>query len=154
MQSTAARTDAAAVALFRTSPSFPITPNRSAYRRVPGLAERAGIRGLDSACRAPYVRAPLPTRRLLVAQHKSAKKRARQNLKRRARNRGMRSALRTATKAVRTALEQGEADQAAARLRVAERQIRKAATRGALSKKQASRSISRLAKAVHRTAHP
>ena len=153
MQRTAARPAAAAVALFRTSPSFPITPNRSAYRRVPGLAERAGIRGLDSACRAPYVRAPLPTRSLLVAQHKSAKKRARQH-KRRARNRGMRSALRTATKTVRTALEQGEADQAAARLRVAERQIRKAATRGALSKKQASRSISRLAKAVHRTAHP
>lgn len=81
-----------------------------------------------------------------MAQHKSAKKRARQSLKRRARNRHLSSGLKTAVKAVRTA----SGDDATAALRSAEREIRKAASKGLLSKKQASRRVSRLAKAVNR----
>ena len=81
-----------------------------------------------------------------MAQHKSAKKRARQDLKRRARNRHVNSGLKTAIKAVRTA----SGDEAPTALRSAERAIRKAASKGVLSKKQASRRISRLAKAVNR----
>jgi small subunit ribosomal protein S20 len=81
-----------------------------------------------------------------LAQHKSAKKRARQNLQRRARNRQIRSRLKTAVKDARTAL--AGTDGAAARSAVhdAERAIRKAASKGVLSKKQASRRVSRLAR--------
>jgi small subunit ribosomal protein S20 len=87
-----------------------------------------------------------------LAQHKSAKKRARQNLERRARNRQIRSRLKSAVKDARTALS--GADGAAARDAVhqAEREIRKAASKGVLSKKQASRRVSRLARRAHASA--
>jgi small subunit ribosomal protein S20 len=81
-----------------------------------------------------------------LAQHKSAKKRARQTEKRRARNRHITSGLKTAVKAVRSA----SGDDAATALRAAESTIRKAATKGVLSKKQASRRISRLTKGLNR----
>ena len=77
-----------------------------------------------------------------MAQHKSAKKRARQNLKRRARNRHVTSAIRSAVKSLRTA----EAKDVPAALRNAEGTIRRAASKGILSKKQASRNVSKLAK--------
>ena len=83
-----------------------------------------------------------------MAQHASAKKRARQALVRRARNRKVRSALRTSIKNVRGALSTGDQAAAATALREAESQIRKAASKGVLSKKQASRSVARLARAV------
>ena len=85
-----------------------------------------------------------------MAQHKSAKKRARQALKRRARNRGVRSAVRTGVKAFRTEAGTGEA--ATASLRSAESLIRRAASKGVIPKKRASRQISRLAKLANRTA--
>ena len=81
-----------------------------------------------------------------MAQHKSAKKRARQNLARRARNRTVRSRLKTAVKNVRTALAGTDGDAAASALKSAEREIRKAASKGVLTKKQASRRVSRLAR--------
>ena len=81
-----------------------------------------------------------------MAQHKSAKKRARQNLARRARNRTIRSRLKTAVKSARTALAGTDGDAAATALRSAEREIRKAASKGVLTKKQASRRVSRLAR--------
>ena len=80
-----------------------------------------------------------------MAHHKSAKKRARQSLKRRARNRHIRSGIRSAEKAVRTA----SGDDATKALREAERAIRRAASKGVISKTQASRNVSRLAKAVN-----
>lgn len=84
-----------------------------------------------------------------MAQHASAKKRARQDLKRRARNRGIRGTLKTAIKGVRSAIEAGDGEATQSAMRSAEREIRKAATKGVLSKKQASRSVSRLARSVH-----
>lgn len=84
-----------------------------------------------------------------MAQHASAKKRARQALIRRARNRQVRSALKTAIKNVRSVLSGGDAEATGQALRQAEREIRKAASKGVLSKKQASRKVARLARAVH-----
>ena len=83
-----------------------------------------------------------------MANHKSAKKRARQDLKRRAHNRHIRGGLKTAIKNLRAAIagEDGEAKTTA--LRNAERVIRKAASSGVLSKKQASRRVSRLARSA------
>jgi small subunit ribosomal protein S20 len=77
-----------------------------------------------------------------LAHHKSAKKRVRQNEKRRARNRHERSRVKSAIKSV-----QGAEDPPTA-LRAAESTLRRAASKGVLSKKQASRIVSRLAKRV------
>jgi small subunit ribosomal protein S20 len=86
-----------------------------------------------------------------LAQHKSAKKRARQNLQRRARNRGIRSRLKTAIKYARAAVAGTDGAAASDAVRKAEREIRKAASKGVLSKKQASRRVSRLARRVTAT---
>ncbi|MDJ0786088.1 MAG: 30S ribosomal protein S20 [Myxococcota bacterium] len=83
-----------------------------------------------------------------MANHKSAAKRARQDLKRRDRNRTVRSAVRTQIKALRQAIEAGEKDTATARLRTTERSLRKAASKGVYKKTTASRTVSRLARAV------
>ncbi len=81
-----------------------------------------------------------------MAYHKSAKKRARQMLVRRARNRHVRSRLRTAIKAAQIAITSGESDESATALSFAERTIRRAASKGVISKKRASRQVSRLVK--------
>ncbi|MGH0032007.1 MAG: 30S ribosomal protein S20 [Myxococcota bacterium] len=80
-----------------------------------------------------------------MANHKSAKKRARQDLKRRARNRHVNSGVKSAVKDLR----QASPEEAPAALRKAESVIRRAASKGVLSKKQASRRVSRLAKSVN-----
>ena len=85
-----------------------------------------------------------------MANHKSAEKRARQDLVRRDRNRAVRSEVRTRVKAVRSAVSSGDAADARERLRAAERSLRKAASKGVLKKSTASRQVSRLSRAVHR----
>jgi len=85
-----------------------------------------------------------------MAQHRSAEKRARQALVRRERNRGVRSRVRSSTRAVRAALESGDLAEARKQLLEAEQVIRRAASKGVVKKTTASRTVSRLAKAVHR----
>jgi small subunit ribosomal protein S20 len=85
-----------------------------------------------------------------MAQHRSAEKRARQAEKRRERNRGVRSQVRSSTRAVRAALEGGDVATAQTQLHRAEKILRRAASKGVLKKTTASRTVSRLAKAVHR----
>ena len=81
-----------------------------------------------------------------MAYHKSAKKRARQLLVRKARNRHVRSSLRTAIKAAHAAIAGGDSGESATALSCAERTIRRAASKGVISKKRASRQVSRLTK--------
>jgi small subunit ribosomal protein S20 len=83
-----------------------------------------------------------------VANIKSQIKRIRQNEKRRARNKGIRTALRSSTKKVRTSAESGNAEVASSELRATARQIDKAVSRGALHKRTAARRKSRLARTV------
>ncbi len=85
-----------------------------------------------------------------MANHKSAAKRARQNEKRRVRNRTRRSRARTLVKRFRLAAESGDLDAARAGFAAAERELRKAASKGVLKKPTASRRISRLARLLHR----
>jgi len=85
-----------------------------------------------------------------MATHRSAEKRARQDLKRRGRNRKAKSQVRTLIKSVRGAIESGDGEGARQKLRDAERALRKAASKGAIKKTTASRSVSRLARSVHR----
>jgi len=86
-----------------------------------------------------------------VATHKSAVKRARQALRRRSRNRNLRSRMRTAVKQARAALPAG-GEPASAALKEAESLLRRAASRGVIPKKRASRHVSRLAKSANRAA--
>ena len=84
-----------------------------------------------------------------MANHASALKRARQNEKRRVRNKAVRTRLRGAIKSVRQALETKDQEAAREALKVAEPIIDKAASKGVLPKRTAARKISRLAKQVH-----
>lgn len=85
-----------------------------------------------------------------MATHRSAEKRARQALKRRTRNRAVKSQVRTLIKSVRAAVERGDGEGAERELGSAERTLRKAASKGAIKKKNASRTVSRLARSVRR----
>lgn len=85
-----------------------------------------------------------------MANHKSAKKRIRQNEKRRLRNRYWRSTMRTSIRNVRTAVADGNVDQARERLQVAIRMIGKVRSKGIIHRNQASRRISRLTRFVNR----
>jgi small subunit ribosomal protein S20 len=77
----------------------------------------------------------------------SAMKRHKQSLKKRARNRHVRSTVKTIVKEVRAGIEEG-AEKGALLLTQAASIIAKAGSKGVIHKKTASRKISRLAKAV------
>ena len=80
---------------------------------------------------------------------KSAKKRMRQSAAARLRNRSNRSALRTAVKNVRSAIEQGDAAKAQDSLKIALSVIGKASKKGILHKNAAARHFSRLSQSVN-----
>jgi small subunit ribosomal protein S20 len=84
-----------------------------------------------------------------MIRHPSAEKRARQSEKRRLRNKAIRTRVRGAVAAARSALESGAAD-AAARVQQAEALLRRAVTKGVLHTRTASRTVSRLRHAEHR----
>ena len=84
-----------------------------------------------------------------MANHKSAEKRNRQNKIRNARNTHIRSTMRTYVKKVRTAVADGDLENAQALLEKAVPCIDKASAKGVIHKATASRKISRLAKLVN-----
>ena len=87
-----------------------------------------------------------------MANTRSAEKRNRQSEKRRARNQGVRTRVKTAVKKVRESLEQGELAAAQQAFLAAARVIDKASSKGVVHRNTASRKIARLAKAVAKTA--
>ena len=84
-----------------------------------------------------------------MANHKSALKRSRQSETRRKRNQHVRTQMRTMVKRCREAFEAGDASRAADAFKVAEREIRRAASKGVIPKQRADRSVSRLAKRLN-----
>ena len=82
-----------------------------------------------------------------LAHSESTKKRHRQSLKRRERNRHRRSTLRSAVRQVQAAAATGDGE-AQAKFANAERLLRKGVTKGVMHQKTASRTISRLHKIV------
>lgn len=85
-----------------------------------------------------------------MANHKSAIKRAKQNENRRLANKAVKTRVKGMVKAVRQAMEAKEAEQAAEALDQAIPVIDKAASKGVIHRKTASRKISRLARHVSR----
>ena len=84
-----------------------------------------------------------------MANHPSAMKRARQSAKRRARNRAYRTRVRRVIKAVRQAVQAGDAEAAREALQRAIPIIDKAASKGVLHWRNAARKVSRLSRQVH-----
>ncbi|QRO01115.1 30S ribosomal protein S20 [Archangium violaceum] len=85
-----------------------------------------------------------------MANTKSAEKRNRQAQKRRARNINIRTTVKDAVKSLRETLTTKDAGKTADALKAATRTINKAASKGVVHKRAASRRISRLAKATNR----
>ncbi len=85
-----------------------------------------------------------------MANHPSADKRNRQRIKRTLRNRTVKSEVRTEVKIVREAVAAKDVKAAQTALHTATVTLDKAASKGALNKKTASRRLSRLAKQVHK----
>lgn len=84
-----------------------------------------------------------------MAHHKSALKRIKQNKKKNARNRHVRSTLKTVIKKVREAVESKDQNAAKEALAAAIPVIDKTATKGVIHKANAARNVSRLTKLVN-----
>jgi len=83
-----------------------------------------------------------------MANTKSAKKAARQTVRRTNANKGRRSRMRSYARKVEEAIEAGDKKAAAAALKEAEPVLARTAQKGLLHRKTASRKVSRLAKRV------
>jgi len=84
-----------------------------------------------------------------LANHKSALKRARQSEDRRMRNRAVKTRIKNVVKGVRSAVAEQAKDTIVQDLNSAKSIISKAAKKGIIHKKTASRKISRLSKHVN-----
>ena len=84
-----------------------------------------------------------------MANHKSAEKRARQNEKRRIRNKSVKTGIKHVIQNVRLAAEGASKDKAATDLKSAQSMIDKATKKGIVHKRTAARKISRLTKLVN-----
>jgi small subunit ribosomal protein S20 len=85
-----------------------------------------------------------------LANHPSALKRARQNEVRKLRNRMTKTRVKNVVKLVREAADTDSAEAAQSNLNEARSLIDKAAKKGAIHKRTASRKVSRLARMVNR----
>ena len=83
-----------------------------------------------------------------MANHKSARKRARQTPQRQERNKAVRSLVRSTLKQAREAVDGGAQD-APAQVRRAERELRRAASKGVIPAGRAGRLVARLAQRGH-----
>ncbi len=84
-----------------------------------------------------------------MATHVDAIKRNRQNIIRRQRNRTYRTTLRNQVKAIRAAIDAGDAEKAQELLPVVTRTLHRTAQKGVIHQKNADRRISRIARAVN-----
>ena len=84
-----------------------------------------------------------------MANHPSALKRSRQNLKRRFRNKSVKTRVKRLTKQVRLAVNENSAEAAGAQLNTAKSVIDNASKKGVIHRKTAARKISRLSKFVN-----
>jgi small subunit ribosomal protein S20 len=84
-----------------------------------------------------------------LANHKSALKRARQNEIRRLRNKSVKTRIKKVSKQVRQLMDEGTQEDARLKLDAAKSVIDRAARKGVIHKKTASRKISRLSRKVN-----
>ena len=87
-----------------------------------------------------------------MGQLKSGVKRHKQSLKKRIRNRHIRSTVKSAVKDVRAAIDDRAVEKAAEALSQAVSVIQRAGSKGVLHRKTVARKVARLSKAVHKAA--
>jgi small subunit ribosomal protein S20 len=87
-----------------------------------------------------------------VPRIKSAKKRLRQSIVRKARNKPVKSRLKTEIKKARIEIAEKHVETAASQVRLASSLLDKAATKGVIHKRQAARRKSRIALAANKAA--
>lgn len=85
-----------------------------------------------------------------MANHKSAEKRARQTVKRAARNVSIRSSVKTAIRKLREAIASGDAEAIGSQLAVTSRAVRKAASKGVMHPRTAARRVARMVVAANK----
>ncbi|MDY6903758.1 MAG: 30S ribosomal protein S20 [Thermodesulfobacteriota bacterium] len=83
-----------------------------------------------------------------MANHKSALKRDRQSKRRYLRNKSRKTAVKTMTKKIETAVKNNTVEDAQTQLKAAQKLIDKTAAKGTIHKKTAARKISRLTRMV------
>ncbi|NPA55939.1 MAG: 30S ribosomal protein S20 [Epsilonproteobacteria bacterium] len=83
-----------------------------------------------------------------MANHKSAKKRIKQTIKRTERNRFYRTRIKNITKAVKEAVEAGDLQKAQEAFKLANKKLHSYVSKGVLKKNTAARKVSRLNKLV------
>jgi small subunit ribosomal protein S20 len=86
-----------------------------------------------------------------IPNHPSAEKRHRQSLKRQARNRAVKTRVRTTSKQAIDAIQGTDKQAAEQALRSAMKVLYKAASKGTIKRNTASRKVSRLSRLLHRT---
>lgn len=84
-----------------------------------------------------------------MATSRQSKKRARQNIKRRERNKAVKSELKTLVRKTREAVEAGDKELAEKNLQAASRKLDKAVSKGVIHRNQAANRKSKLAKQVN-----
>ncbi len=84
-----------------------------------------------------------------MATHASAKKRARQTIKRTLRNKAVKSRMRTFVNKLRSAVAENNPEEAQKLLSQVMREIHRAAKKGVIKDRTASRKIARLSRLVH-----
>ena len=89
-----------------------------------------------------------------MANIKSQKKRIITNERRRVRNKGVRTALRTYVKRFRQSVDSGNLDEAAEALKVASRALDRAASKGVIHKNNAANRKSELARRLNGATRP
>ena len=87
-----------------------------------------------------------------MGQLKSGVKRHKQSIKKRIRNRHIRSTVKTAVKDVRAAIDDRAVEKAGQALSEAVSVIQRAGSKGVLHRKTVARKVARLSKAVHKAA--
>ena len=85
-----------------------------------------------------------------MPNHKSADKRARQNVKRKLRNMAIRSTVRTVVKKTRETISEGKKDEAQTALKAASKALLSSVSKGVSHKNSAARKQSRLALQVNK----
>jgi small subunit ribosomal protein S20 len=86
-----------------------------------------------------------------IPNHPSAQKRHRQSLKRQARNRAVKTRVRTTTKHALDTIQGTDKQAAEQALRTAMKVLYKAASKGTIKRNTASRKVARLSRRLHRT---
>ncbi len=119
--------------MLRREPSWPAPGPFGIHARPPGRAARYQFSVPEEAFSAK----PMPNT-------KSAKKRLRQNVVRRARNRAVKSALRTQCRKVRDAVKAGDLETAESEYRLAAKKADQAGARNIVHRNTAARIKSRL----------